>query len=99
MKLGGISFYCLHFLLKYVAYVNNQVRFVIPVLHVLQKIFGAPFLLGISVFVFCFDLCKTRKKTGIANQMSRPAVIGMAVHQYISKNYFRLVLTDGLYQF
>src|SRR5688572_11204506 len=54
MKLGGISFNRLHPLCKYIADINQYIRFVVPILDVMKNISGSPPLLIITLPVFCF---------------------------------------------
>src|SRR5204863_4177369 len=99
IKLGSIGPDGFHPLFKYFRDINYYIRFMIPILQELQKIFRPPFLLCHSFFIFRGYFGKTGKKTGIAYQVACTPMIRMAVTQYIPYNYFRLVFTNGLDKF
>lgn len=57
----------------------------------MEYVFRPPVLLCIAMLIFCFNLSQPAQKAGIANQVTRPAVVRMAVVERICQYNFRLV--------
>src|SRR5436190_764720 len=97
MELAGISFNCFHPLLKYIADIDQQVGFMVPVLQILEIIFRAPFFLFVAGFILCFNFNQTGQETGVIDKLPGAAMIRVAIAQDVANYNFRLVLPDRFY--
>ena len=94
MKLGTIGLDGFHTLLKDIADINEQIRFVVPVLDILENIGWAPAVLELTLFITGLNFSQARKETTVAYHTACSSVVGVPVVQHIADHDIRLVFAQ-----